>query len=479
MMEVDGVFLRYASPKEQRTISREDLGFYHAVIIGAIYERGNGPAIRSSQSLSGPLARCIEQHPFLGVTVGDRHTDKSFYQRVHMVNLNDHIEFKELPVSTKLERWNAIEELQRSNLDRPFNHAIPPWRIIILSLSNSETFIAFAWSHMIGDGLSGISLHRSLLEAIRSPDLASDAPSTVKPPQVALGLPFDTPQRLPISWSFLLGPLVAVFFPKFISDLLGLQAQASTLDEGTWTGSPAAFNGDKSRTKIALRLVESSLVDRALCQAKTHDAKLMGLLHQFIGRGMSKAFGEVNVTNFVSQTAVNMRKSVGVPSDQMGEFVSATYLVHPKLTSAGPLSDAEWLAASSSTKAFAETAATLQDQPIGLLRYLPSVRKWLLSKLGQRRDCSHEVSNVGAFEGATRDGEKKATITHVVFSQPGHVSSAPICFNISSVKQGPLVYTVTWPTGALGIPEVEEDAVVDTICTSIQADFEAIGHMQC
>ncbi|KAJ0281021.1 hypothetical protein COL940_005966 [Colletotrichum noveboracense] len=131
-----------------------------------------------------------------------------------------------------------------------------------------------------------------------------------------------------------------------------------------------------------------------------------------------------------------MRKSVGVPSDEMGEFVSATYLVHPKLTSAGPLSDAEWLAASSSTKAFAETAATLQDQPIGLLRYLPSVRKWLLSKLGQRRDCSHEVSNVGAFE-------------------------------------------VTWPTGALGVPEVEEDAVVDTICTSIQADFEAIGHMQC
>ncbi|KAI8214999.1 hypothetical protein K4K52_011732 [Colletotrichum sp. SAR 10_76] len=263
------------------------------------------------------------------------------------------------------------------------------------------------------------------------------------------------------------------------ANLLGLQAQASTLDEGTWTGSPAAFNRDKSRTKIALRVVESYLVDRALCQAKTHDAKLMGLLHQFIARGMSKAFGEVNVTNFVSQTAVNMRKSVGVPSDEMGEFVSATYLVHPKLTSAGPLSDAEWLAASSSTKAFAETAATLQDQPIGLLRYLPSVRKWLLSKLGQRRDCSHEVSNVGAFEGATRGGEKKATITHVVFSQPGHVSSAPICFNISSVKQGPLVYTVTWPTGALGVPEVEEDAVVDTICTSIQADFEAIGYMEC
>lgn len=463
-------------PNEQRTISREDLGFYHAVIVGAVYEFGDGFSIDSPRSLFGPLARCIEQHPFLAVVVGGRHANKSFYERPAQINLEDHVEVLDPVLGEGSKRLDAMEEVQRSNLDRPFSHEIPPWRIVVLPLGSSEYFVAFAWSHMIGDGLSGASLHRSLLDAFRSISMTGPpAPSVITPPRQPLGLPFDTPQRLPISWAFLLGPLIAHFLPKLIANWLGLKPQASTLDDGTWTGPPAFFDPEKCRTKIVLRVVNSSAVDKAVRVARLHDAKLTGFLHQAIARGMSKALAGPDTINFVSQTAVNMRNSVGIPRDEMGEFVSGTYITHPKILSSGPLSENEWAAARLSTKKLAETAATLQDQPIGLLRYVSNIRGWLNGKLGQRRDCSQEVSNIGAFEDEDPGRASRAKINLVVFSQPGHVSSAPICFNIASVKNGSLAYTVTWPTGALGIDESQEETTVESICESIDDAFAAVA----
>ncbi|KAF6831442.1 l-amino acid oxidase [Colletotrichum plurivorum] len=474
-MKVQREFLRFASPNEQRTISREDLGFYHAVIVGAVYEFGDGFSIDSPSSLFGPLTRCIEQHPFLGVVVGDRHANKSYYERPAQINLEDHVEVLDPVLGEGTKRLDAIEQVQRSDLDRPFSNEVPPWRIIVLPLANSEYFIAFSFSHMLGDGLTGPSMHRSLLNAFRSASANSPpAPSVITTPRQPLGVPFDTPQRLPISWTFLLGPLIAYFFPQFLANLLGLKPQVATLDDGTWTGPPAFFDPEKCHTRIMLRLVDASAVQKALREARLHDAKLTGFLHQAFVRGMSKALGGPDTTNFVSQTSVNMRNAVGIPRDEMGEFVSGKYISHPKNLSSGPLSEEEWAAARLSTRELAEAASTLQDQPIGLLRYVSSIRSWLNGKLGQRRDCSLEVSNIGAFEDEDSAGAGKAKINLVVFSQPGHVSSAPICFNLASVKSGSLAYTVTWPTGALGINESEEEIAVRSICESIDDAFATL-----
>lgn len=93
-----------------------------------------------------------------------------------------------------------------------------------------------------------------------------------------------------------------------------------------------------------------------------------------------------------------------------------------------------------------------------------------LGKLGQRRDCSFEVSNIGVFssEGDEEDGGD-IRVKEVVFAQPGQFFGAPLAFNVVSVKGGDLMYSVTWKEGGLGVGDGKmEDEVVERICEGVE-----------
>ncbi|KXX79395.1 hypothetical protein MMYC01_204050 [Madurella mycetomatis] len=471
-MEDKAAFQRYASPNEQRTISREDLGFYHGVVIGAVYEFENSFDVTSPQSFFAPLQRCIKEHPFLTVTVADRHTDKAFYERVPSIDLKNHLTV--LDKSTDVNKWQAIEAVLRFNLDRPFTHEVPPWRVVVLPLTlGSSCFIAFIYSHTILDGPSGVAFHRTFRTAAGSTTKQSIPTSIITTPSTPLPPPFDTPDRLPISWLFLLGPLLAVLMPQFLANWLGLKPQASTVDQGTWTGDSCAFDPATTRTKLVLREIPPPLLEKALRTSKEHGARLTGTLHILVTRALSKALvDKPEFTNFASQTPINMRRAAGVPPDEMGEFASGVYEMHPRISTdvcSSSLTDEEWAAARFCSEKLADAASRLQDQPIGLLRYVPSIRKWTVAKLGRQRDSSYELSNVGVFDNGGREGVK---IREMVFAQPGMAVGSPLCVNVVSAKGGSLVYTMTWVTGALGVPESEEDQFVERVCQSIWEDFQ-------
>ncbi|KAM5354254.1 hypothetical protein ACJ41O_000904 [Fusarium nematophilum] len=462
-------------PNEMRTIAREDAGYYHAVVIGAVYEFGDGFDVRSPRSYFHPLRRCVEKHPFFSVTVGDRDKDKAFYQRVSSINLEDHISIVDDPTVGQ-DPLGAIVKSLVPELDVPLPAGVAPWRIAVLPLQPSQAFIAFSFSHMIGDGPTGLAFHRTFLAACRETPSVEVSP-VITPPENPLPAPFDTPERLPISWSFLLAPFISLFIPNFIVKLLGLRVGAASVDEGTYTGAPIFFDAEKYRNKVKIQEIEAPLLENALKVSRQHDAKLTGTIQKLIARALSQAIPDPKVTNFVSQTAVNMRKSIGLPEDLTGIFVSGCYITHPRVDKfTGPLSPEEWASASSSTQVFAETASTLQDQAIGLLRYLPSIQKWTLSKIGKQRDSSFEMSNVGSFD-AGADDEGQARITKMVFAQPGHVVGSPIAFNFVGVKGGNLVYTVTWQPGALGlgVGEEEEERVMEGICETVQQGFRDLA----
>jgi hypothetical protein len=442
-----------------------------------VYRLGSGLNVQTPATFFYPLTQCINEHPWLCVVAGDRHTDKPFYERVKTIDLERHVSIHE----SNKDDTAAIEDLLEATLDAPFPSDIPPWKILVLPLQTGECFVGFSFSHSLGDGISGKCFHSTFLAALQK-TAAHVSPSSssaiVQTPDRPLPEPFDTPARLPISWSFLLGPLIAALIPGFLANLLGLRAAASSIDEGTWTATRMFFKAGEVRTKVKMFEIDAPVVENVVRVSRNKGAKLTGTVQQIIARALASQLRVPQITNFVSQTAVNMRKSVGIPEDEFGEFVSGCYVTHAAAASAGSLSlsEDEWAAAREATDKLALAATQLADQPIGLLRYAPSVRNWTVSKLGRERDGSFELSNLGSFDGGAGAGadEDDVKISRMVFSQPGHVVGPPICFNLATVKGGSLVCTVTWQTGALGI-ERDEMEFVEGVAMDIQNLFENLN----
>ncbi|KAM0343433.1 hypothetical protein ACHAPU_008614 [Fusarium lateritium] len=339
-MQPTAEFLRYASPNEMRTVAREDVGYYHAVVIGAIYSFTENVHVKSPSTYFNALRRCIEEHPFFCVTVGDRHTDKAYYQRVSSINVEQHISIVE-DSAVQTDSLEAIGRSLESELDRPFVAGIPPWRIVVLPLSPSQCHVAFSYSHTVGDGISGVAFHKTFLSALR--DAPATVPSsTISPPAKPFPEVFDTAKRLPISWSFLLAPFFAEFMPYFLVKMLGLRVSASSVDEGTWTATPVFFDPETHRNKLKIRQIGASQVNKTVRLARAHDARLTGAMHQLIVRALSKVITDNNVTNFVPQTAINMRRSIGMSNDGAHDVVTGCYTIHARSAATGPLTEEEW-----------------------------------------------------------------------------------------------------------------------------------------
>ncbi|KAL2825552.1 hypothetical protein BJY01DRAFT_154776 [Aspergillus pseudoustus] len=511
-MSESRTFLRYASPNEHRTISREDVGFYNAVVVGAIYELASQDVdVTSSQPFIAPLKACVLRYPFLGVVVRDKHTDKPAYEGVSNLNLEEHISI--LTSESVEDETKAIEEALPPILDRPWPTDIPPWRIVVLPLAPakqssgevaatavaSRCFIAFSFSHTIGDGVVGLTFHRTFQAAwsqsLRSLPAKDISFSLSLPESRSLPKPFDTPDRLPISWKYLLAPLAGAVLPGFLTNIFGLRASASPIDQGTWTGAPIFHRHPTSAaecSRVRLIEIEAPLVATALAESRAHGTKLTATLHQLIVRALGNALPNEAITNFVSGTAVDMRASIGAPAGEWGLYVTGHYQVHPrpaleddeqaraKGNRRSALSEETWSSAQDLTRNLAACGMRLQDQAIGLLRYAPSIRGWTLGKIGGRRDTSYEVSNLLAFDGGAimdQDGgeARRCRVGKMVFVQPGNPLSAPLVFNVVSVKGGSLVIAVSWQAGALGLDKMEEEApFVEGICEGIRAGFESL-----
>lgn len=405
----------------------------------------------------------------------DRHTDKAYYQRAPHVDLSQHITIlAPLTDTTDAAKHSAIQSLLAANLDRPFTHTTPPWRVLVTPLHPSSCILTFSYSHSILDGPSGLSFHRTFLSALNNPPTTPTPQSSKVPPcPLPLPPPFDTPSTLPISPSFLLSPLLAALLPAFITSYLNIAPQAVTLSEKTWTGTPCAFVAGTTRSKVVVRGIDAGTVSRALGAARARGVTLTGVMHVLVGRGLRGALGGGQEgVELVAVTAVDMRGAVGREGGEMGEFASGCYTAFPEGGGGrGGLTEGEWEEAGRVTGELKEARGRLRDQAVGLLRFLPSVRGWLKGKVGGRRDCSYEVSNLGGVDFG-EGGEVR--IVEAVFAQPGMVVSCPVCVNVVSVKGGRLVYTVTWATGAWGVGEHEEDVFVQRVCEAVDDGFRGL-----
>lgn len=80
----------------------------------------------------------------------------------------------------------------------------------------------------------------------------------------------------------------------------------------------------------------------------------------------------------------------------------------------------------------------------------------MTQKLGGTRDAS-ALSNINTLRSIIEKGTFK--ITKFLMATSAAVPGSPLTFCIASVKEGSLIWTVTWQKGALGCP-LEDEAIL-------------------
>jgi hypothetical protein len=406
------------------------------------------------------LKYCLQKHPWLTVTLKDTHTEKPFWEGVSTVNLENHIS---LVIESNSEYDNEtrnIESVLPNILDQGFQDAIsPPWRIAVLPLppqndtKKPRCYITFVFNHCIGDGGAGLLFHLTFIEGLQNDVSTEDDSFVATVPSHSLPDAFDTPDNLPTSSEYLSGI-----------------AKSNLMNEGTWTGPPVSLKeGERLRTRIRLLEVDEPLVEGALRASRAHGTKLTGTLHQLIVRALSKSVQDSGVTNFTSITATDLRRAAGVGLE-WGIYVSGVSSAHARVNPDAPLSDEEWESARNMSTKLAEGTKSLQDQFTGLVRFIPNQRESMTKKLGARRDCSYAVSNMGTFDPAGKPGSCR--ITKMVNLTSALVPGPPLSFSLYSIRNGSLIWTISWQPGALGVDN--EDEFIENFCSSILGDFKTL-----
>ncbi|EED16636.1 conserved hypothetical protein [Talaromyces stipitatus ATCC 10500] len=451
---------RVASPYEKRLAIREDLGYFNSAAVGGVYEFDNGEfEVKLAHSYMPALKSCIETYPQMMMVMKGKDTNEPLWEVVPHLNLADHVSILTEQAIEDEGEAAVIEKVLPSIVDQKFTDpSSPPWRLVVLpflSTSNPRCFIAYVSSHATADGGSGCVFHRTFMSALRKFAAVQLDDTVIKASEASLPEPFDTPERLPIS-------------PEFMKSL----ASANVVDGNTWTGSPVFLGPEGLQTGLRIIEIGNSQVKSALAASRVHGTKLTGLFHQLVVRALSKAIPVENGTNFASQTAIDMRAANG-STLAWGNFVSGLSHSHQRTDSSKPISDETWANARVISDKLAECSLRLEDQMIGMIRFVPDHRASMTQKLGKSRDASFALSNLNAFDGVTEGGVCK--ISKFLMATSAAVPSATLSFCIASVKDGNLTCVVTWQKGALGCLPEQEHTLLDVICSSIKEDFESLA----
>lgn len=463
-----------SGPNERRCIARDSLDYYRGLVVGGTYEFGDASDLSSLSTYTNALQKCADRYPQMSVVVADAQSNSPYFEHYPKLDLEQHVQLLH-GCKKNEDEGTAIEKALPGILDTKLLPTIPAWKVFVLTLSEKRCFIAFFYSHTLGDGMSGLAFHQSLLSSLEGADVKGEY--SPKFQSKAISPAVDTPQNLPITWSFFLATILGLFLPKSILLLFGIGVSIDVVTSATWTGSPIFYNADKHATGVRTLCIEGEIVNKVLRVCRSHDAKLTGLFHQLIIIALSESLPQTaGINDFAAQTSLSLREALNISGDEIGNFISADTerLLRGKKRNPEAEASIDWASAKTTTERLAKSSKDLRNHPIGLLRFVSDIQSWTSSKIGGNRDCSYEVSNLTRFQPAGPG--HKVTIVEMVFCQPASVTGPPLSFNLVSVAKGPLTIAVSWQIGALGLgSDQDETEFVDGVSRKIEIGFKQLA----
>jgi len=400
----------------------------------------------------------VTRHPALCCYVEAEATSDPKFRRLERFNLKDVVQIQDLGEQESLE-----QKLQDIHDQRWPSENKPLWKLVIMrelqrASIGSRLHIALVYSHAIGDGLSGLAFHRTLLqELIKAPQLNQQAKDHLK----AIDIPVDTKMiepvekltPLPLSKLFLIKQVANEYLPRW---LIGGPPPI-------WAGLPIQNLVEcPYRSRIRIVYIESAELNWLLEESRKHGVTLTSLLTAAIVFALALAV--VDASSFIGDTPYTLRRVTGT---SMEEMVNETSTL--QTTYATKLLDRIRNAPNSTehVEGFWDTAqffhAQMQDEIarcpkdnlVGLLPYLLNHVQYYQKKFGRARETSWELSNVGVFK--TTALPKGWKLERMIFSQGAQPVGAAFSINSVSVSGGPLNITITWQDS------VVEERVIDAL----------------
>ncbi|KAI4756908.1 hypothetical protein E4T52_09077 [Aureobasidium sp. EXF-3400] len=496
---------RLASPNERRCIARQDIGHQRRLIVGAVYTSDSHDDVialkHGKQPFLQALRYCIGAHPLLSTAILDADTEAPEFATPKVLDLDKHLE---ILVAEDIPEEQYIEKLLAEISDEKFEalHTTPPWKVVLTALPCQETsgksrlLVLYTNYHSHGDGRSGLafqdSFYKGLSEYISSTheDHSSLEGTICKPPTTPLLPPIEEGGGMTLSWSYLLSPLLGTYLPKSIVSYLGLRDSWLSSEADFWRGEKTSFDPENHCTGLVLITLNCSIKEKILQTCRNNHTTFTGSLQHLVARALTAPDGgALSTSTFLAGVAIDMRHLFpGIYSKASmmncvtghSELIHSSHLQEPENWASDP-SSPFWKAAQKTSKSLKVAAGTLHNQPIGLLQYLKAFRPWTVGLVGKERDMSFEISNLGAFSPSLALAEPQEpsllVMEKLMFSQPAKASGSLLDFNAVSVEGGPLVLTITWQKGVLGVGDAkEEEDFVRSVCGKLEESLAEIAN---
>ncbi|CAO1597093.1 hypothetical protein XANCAGTX0491_000920 [Xanthoria calcicola] len=460
-MSTSSNVLRTLGMLEKLYPARQLLSVYHSVIITATYE--NPLKLEDDflcTTLRAALPGLLRRHPPLCCYVEGGETATPWFARLDTVEVRDVLQFEDL------ERGRNLAEKLEELHDQPWPVGPKPlWKLVVIRglPTNSDTkvdsalHIAFVFHHVIGDGLSGIAFHQSLLHELESMDQKNQEPQRMldiirTPTFTNLIEPIEKLIALPLSWMFLTKQVVKEYAPQW---LIGAP---STI----WAGLPhKTLHELPFHSRVRLVSIRAEDLQFLVEASRGHDVSLTSLLTASIAsvlaNGLPSASGFQGLTPYTLRrvTGTSMAEMVNQSTGFETPYAADTLDRIRKASDVTERLDSLWATAKyTHTQMRRELDKCPKDNLVGLLPYVINHVDYYKKKFGKGREATWELSNLGVFKASPGSSSKTWNLHSMIFTQGAQPLGSAFTVDCVSVQGKSLTLAITWQDRV-----VEEDLV--------------------
>lgn len=442
---------------ETYSTARHHLGVYKNVGFTATYYTSEVGPLSLEPIVFAALRHVINEHPVLSAIALNE--DKSFpnvyFARLPEIDLRTCVQIRERiqQIPKDGERDEDLDALLPEQHSRGFQEDAglkPFWRIVVLKSPSQQNTFTLSWffHHALADGVSAFLFHEAFLAGLEAHTSDRDASPIVIPPQSSLVPPLEDLHPMIISWPFFLAAILAALLPSIFG-------QRPTK---LWTGAPVPTTINViPQPQYHTVVLSTEITKRLMHMARNEKTSITAVLQCLVAATLFASLPSEKYEKLKIDGPISIRRFLDLDHAQnrMTNAITQYSFEHVRTypqsesNSNSALHQFSWDEARAvKASIVSEVAKMGNNNPIALLRYVSDMPKYFMEKLGQPRNPSVEISNVGRWRGGV-DGNAKWRVGRMVFSQSPNVTSCAFAVNVITGGDGNLVLNFSWCEGAV------------------------------